>query len=706
MMGHSAFVHRGGPSSRFALTLFAALLTIPLGRSARAEEPARPSRGESTTAPRQDTGAAAAPETTLVEGTVVDAAKKPMAGVDVAAAAVSRRPKTDVRPGSSRTELLGHVKTDLEGRFRLVVRRTSAPDDISVEVFTFRPGCAVDWWCFDPGQNEYRRTFCLRPELPLVGRAVNPQGEPVAELKVSLRTMNRAQADSHGQYIFPGLPEHMPAWPEPVRTDGEGRFRIHGVGSNTVFQLEVGDERFARQAWEFKVGDKADADPATLRLSPPRIVEGTVAYRDTESPVSGAAVALTSRTDGNYIGAVEGRTDSQGRFRLLPYYGELLDIDLLPPPGTPYLRLSRTIPWIEGTVKQSMRLTLEPAPVVEKGKRAAPAAKPPGPARGPQTPPPAATAKQVSPAKGALPREKLPGRIYAGGAFTTKADGGKPRYIAGIFAIDPATGKWTRIADPGMLVRVSPDGERLAFTTFNMLEGAWACDARTGANPIQLFPKATTAVWSPDGKELIVGVPAPVPGEYRGEQFWAQETAKSRIAADGSNRRLLPLPPLHDVEDWSPDGKWLATHWDTHSAAGAHLHVMRPDGTGQRQLTGPGYHYNWYPRFSPDGRWILHKHMEPENKGRLSIRMIDFQATTTREVFGQVGRAAPETACWSPDGRYVAVIVFNYSEDLKSRGSLQEADYRIVIVDVTGRLCGELRLASAEGVGLSMLDWR
>ncbi len=645
-------------------------------------------------------------ETTLVEGAAVDAGKKPMAGVDVVAVALSRRPKTDVRHGATRTELLGHAKTDIQGRFRLVVRRTAAPDDIAVEVFAFRPGCAVDWSCLDAGQGEHRVTLCLRPELPLRGRALGPQGEPVARLKVSLREMGKTEVGVEKPCTFWSLPEHMPAWPEPVRTDGEGRFRIHGVAGNTVFQLEVDDERFARQWWEFKVGDKPDADPVTLHLTPPRIVEGAVVYGDTGSPVSGAPVALTSTTDGGFIGEVEGRTDSHGRFRLLPYYGESLGIGLLPPAGTPYLPLSRKIPWIEGTVKQSMRLTLEPAPVVDKGKRAAPAAKTSGPSPRPEAPPLPAPAMEVLPGKGALPREKLPGRIYAAASFKTKADGGNPEHIEGIVAIDPSTGNWTRIVDRGDSPRVSPDGKRLAFTEDKTPKGAWACDAQTGANPIQLFSKATSAVWSPDGKELVVGVPAPVPREYRGEEYWGEETAKWRIGADGSNPQPLPLPPLHDVEDWSPDGKWLATHRDFHSAAGAHLYVMRPDGTGQRQLTGPGYHYNWNPRFSPDGRWVLHKHMEPEKKGRLSIRVIDFEATTVREVLGQVGRTVPEMACWSPDGRYIAVVVSNFKENMASKGGPEDQDGRIVIVDVAGRLCGELRLASAEGVALWCLDWR
>jgi len=298
---------------------------------------------------------------------------------------------------------------------------------------------------------------------------------------------------------------------------------------------------------------------------------------------------------------------------------------------------------------------------------------------------------------------KLPGRIYARASFQARAAGGHYVDISGIIAIDPENGKWVQITSQGNSPRVSRDGSRLAFCTERGRKGTIVCLNQPNTRPIQIFPKRGRPVWAPDGKSLVVTVSTPAQAAYHGEEFWGCESAKWQLGADGSKPRQLPLPTLHAVEDWSPDGRWLATHWDTHSAAGSHLYVMRVDGTGLRQLTAPGYNYSWYPRFSPDGKWVLHKHLD---KGRLSIRVIDFNATTVREVLGQVGRAAPETACWSPDGRYIAVLVFNFENDLASMGDVADQDWRIVIVDVAAKSRHELRLTDATAVTIDGLDWR
>ena len=61
------------------------------------------------------------------------------------------------------------------------------------------------------------------------------------------------------------------------------------------------------------------------------------------------------------------------------------------------------------------------------------------------------------------------------------------------------------------------------------------------------------------------------------------------------------IPETHQVDDWSPDGRWLVTQSDRHPphGSGFKLYLMRPDGTGQRRLTeGGGENIN--ARFSPD----------------------------------------------------------------------------------------------------------
>ena len=653
--------------------------------------------------PLADNAATSKEEATVIEGRVVDAlGKSPKAGVDVVAVALSHRPKTDVRRGATKTEVLQHTNTDAEGRFRLLVRRAS-PDDISLSVFAFAAGCALDWSCFEPGRAEYQASLSLPPEQPLFGRAIGPRNMPEAQVKVFLVNVRKTSPGDDNQYPFFSAPEGMVAWPKPVLTGGDGRFVLHGVPRNSAVQLEVNDERFARQTWE-----TTNHNEITLKLLHPRVVEGTLCYEDTRTAVSGGSIALTSwDEDGNYLGAVEGRTDSQGSFRLRPYYGDFLGITAMSPDNGAYTLLSRRIPWPEGTIRQGMTLALQRPTVAKKERQDIPGVPARVPPQAQPAPESVVAAKKAVPPTTNRMSGKLPGRIYAATSFQAKTEGGHDVDISGIIAIDPEDGKWVQITKcQGNSPRVSPDGKQVAFCTERGSKGTVTCINEPNSRPVQIFPKRGQPVWSPDGKSLVVTVSAPAQAEYRGEEFWGCESAIWQLGADGSNPRQLPRPPLHDVEDWSPDGRWLATHWDTHSAAGSHLFVMRVDGTGLRQLTGPGYHYNWYPRFSPDGQWILHKHME---KGRVSIRMVDFNGTTVREVLGEAGRAAPETACWSPDGRYIAVVMFSFADDRVSRGDAANADWRIVrivIVDVAGKLYHEVRLANATGVTISGLDWR
>ena len=71
----------------------------------------------------------------------------------------------------------------------------------------------------------------------------------------------------------------------------------------------------------------------------------------------------------------------------------------------------------------------------------------------------------------------------------------------------------------------------------------------------------------------------PEDNESRGENW--------RFNADGSGATKLPIPDTDEVDDWSPDGRWLVTVSDRHPphGSGYQLYVMRPDGTEQRRLT-------------------------------------------------------------------------------------------------------------------------
>jgi hypothetical protein len=79
----------------------------------------------------------------------------------------------------------------------------------------------------------------------------------------------------------------------------------------------------------------------------------------------------------------------------------------------------------------------------------------------------------------------------------------------------------------------------LAFCTERGSKGTVVCLNEPNSRPVQIFPKRGQPVWSPDGKSLVVTVPAPAQAEYRGEEFWGCESAKWELGADGSKPRLF-----------------------------------------------------------------------------------------------------------------------------------------------------------------------
>jgi Tol biopolymer transport system component len=111
-----------------------------------------------------------------------------------------------------------------------------------------------------------------------------------------------------------------------------------------------------------------------------------------------------------------------------------------------------------------------------------------------------------------------------------------------------------------------------------------------------------TPAWAPAGRQLVVS---------RCGSLYV-------VGADGTHARRLTTPPppdpsdggeFTDVEpDWSPDGRWIAfTRSEQFDPGGGeidYLYVIRPDGTGERQVTDGGFDRS--PAWSPDGRRLAY----------------------------------------------------------------------------------------------------
>jgi Tol biopolymer transport system component len=316
---------------------------------------------------------------------------------------------------------------------------------------------------------------------------------------------------------------------------------------------------------------------------------------------------------------------------------------------------------------------------------------------------PQALAQKVEPAA------KARGRIFVSATLRFKPEGKDEETVQNmIIAIDPATGKWQKMTDSGHAGRVSPDGQTLVFNRFG--EGIWNCDTAGTNNPGKVSDKDGRPIWSPDGKHLVLTkaeILKEEPGKARTAPAWKDETW--RIDADGSNPVKLPIPDTDSVDDWSGDGRWFVTSSDRHPpyGSGYQLYLMKTDGTEQRRLTEGGL--NVYARFSPDSKKILF--LRQTGKAGNSIWTMDIDGKNGREILKEIDLASPNGAYWSPDGKQIAVNLFNWELDEKGkrvlRGRSETANYRIEIMDADGKNRRPLQLQGATFVFVGSLgDWR
>jgi beta-lactamase regulating signal transducer with metallopeptidase domain/Tol biopolymer transport system component len=308
------------------------------------------------------------------------------------------------------------------------------------------------------------------------------------------------------------------------------------------------------------------------------------------------------------------------------------------------------------------------------------------------------------------PSAQTRGRIYVSAGLRYKAEGQdeeKTYYM--IIAIDPATGKWQKITDRGYFGRVSPDRQTLVFTRLTDA-GIWNCDTGGTNNPGKISDKSGRPIWSADGKHLVATKQEDVDKDNdknRTTPAWKDETW--RMDADGHNPVKLPIPDTDSVEDWSLDGQWFVTCSDRHPpyGSGYQLYVMKTDGTQQRRLTKSGL--NVYARFSPDGKKILFTRQTAKEGN--SIWTMDTDGKNAREIVKEENLASPDGAFWSPDGKQIAVIMFNWELDGNGRpihrAGSDVADYRILIMDADGTNRRRLQLREATFKFISSLgDWR
>jgi dipeptidyl aminopeptidase/acylaminoacyl peptidase len=300
-------------------------------------------------------------------------------------------------------------------------------------------------------------------------------------------------------------------------------------------------------------------------------------------------------------------------------------------------------------------------------------------------------------------REQRPaGRIYVTAA---EGRGGNAQQISGILAIDPNDLTWTQVAPAGYyLPRVSPDGRMvLSYRTPAPPDvGLYVCLASGDEAPRPLARGSITDyAWSPDSRDVFFS-------ERTGVDFktW-------RIGADGTGRAEVPIAANDSLLDASPDGRWLLTaSWrgvkEKSLRGGLNtraIHLVHPDGTGERRLLEPGPNRAAF-RCAPDGRRIVLVSYEAAAEGLGSgahrLETIEIDGGARRTLIGPSDYRGPLRAVWSPDGRELAVQY--RSDDGRPVELLEKIFYRIEIVSADGKR--SRRLDVLEGIRFSLGDWR
>ncbi|GAK58088.1 WD40-like Beta Propeller [Candidatus Vecturithrix granuli] len=185
----------------------------------------------------------------------------------------------------------------------------------------------------------------------------------------------------------------------------------------------------------------------------------------------------------------------------------------------------------------------------------------------------------------------------------------------------------------------SPDGQQIAFkSNRNGNFDIYVMDA-DGSNQRQITNDPANdedPAWSPDGTRIV----------FHSDRKGSMEVFV--MNADGSDvTQLTDTIGKNGIPAWSPDGTRIA--YTGNRYLGWNVYVMDVDGSNDRRLTDG--HGACRPDWSPDSTHIAFVSKEGDGKGEIWVMPSDASTKTrltTDEAYYDYYPA------WSPDGRYIA----------------------------------------------------
>jgi serine/threonine-protein kinase len=182
--------------------------------------------------------------------------------------------------------------------------------------------------------------------------------------------------------------------------------------------------------------------------------------------------------------------------------------------------------------------------------------------------------------------------------------------------------------------RLSPDGQRIAYTTYRRERPVWVYDLGTGTNyKLTSEGRSSFPIWTPDGKRLLF----PWRKSLESNLFWQPYDGSSpmeRLATNESGR---------SPGSWSADGKTVA-FVERHPDSGLDIAVLDVRSGRVTPFLNSRFNEAW-PEFSPDCRWIAYASDESK---RLEVYVLAFPGPGIKQQISTEGGDQP---LWARNGK-------------------------------------------------------
>lgn len=189
-------------------------------------------------------------------------------------------------------------------------------------------------------------------------------------------------------------------------------------------------------------------------------------------------------------------------------------------------------------------------------------------------------------------------------------------------------------------VRWSADGARVAFVR---ADGALYVANADGTGLVQLAPAGTSPIWSEDGRVAFLALDQPCC-----RNIFVAESDGSAVTQVTHGRSISHY-------DFAANGSMLAYEsFDRQSR----LFVVRPDGTGEREITSPDFVSPNLPSLSPDGTKVAYSaYLLTEGDNGLGFEIYVTPTEGSGPPIGVSNNLGDDWwPVWSPDGTRIAFV--------------------------------------------------